>query len=101
MPGRCLQTRYAECRADCIGRTSGVDEIAAFVPDDIMLTRTLDSSQGPVVLEVNAPRPFVVADPAGDHYCTFRISAPAGVSYEVRRGCRCRAGAAAGTDQVP
>jgi hypothetical protein len=48
-----------------------VDEIAAFVPDDIGLTRTLDSSEGPVVLEVNTLRPFVAADPAGDHYCIF------------------------------
>jgi len=59
-----------------------MDGIATFVPDDIVLTRTFDSPEGPVVLEVNTPRPFVAADPADDYYCTFRISAPAGVSYE-------------------
>ncbi|WP_241387564.1 DUF6968 family protein [Rhodococcus sp. CH91] len=59
-----------------------MDEIATFVPDDIVLERTFDSSEGPVRLEVNAPRPFAAADPTGDHYCVFRITAPADVSYD-------------------
>ena len=63
-------------------RTSGMDEIAAFAPDDIVLTRTFDSSEGSVRLEVNTPRPFDIADPAGDHYCTFRIHVPADFSFD-------------------
>jgi len=63
-----------------------MDEIAAFAPDDIVLTRIFEGPEGPVVLEVNTPRPFDSADPKGDHYCAFRISAPADVSYEGASG---------------
>jgi hypothetical protein len=55
-----------------------MDEIPAFTPDDIVLTRTFDGPDGPVVLEVNTPRPFDAADPGGDHYCAFRISGSTG-----------------------
>lgn len=58
-----------------------MDDSAAFIPDDVVLTRTFDSSAGPVVLEVNTPRLFDAADPGGDYCCPFRINAPGAIAY--------------------